>query len=76
VLSGILEQACARAGELYTSLQSFSAQESIEYQASDHIGYLQDARTGMSARLIMLCTVLTSVLVCVTRNEAKECRRL
>jgi hypothetical protein len=46
VLSDILQQAGARAGELYTSLQSFSAQERIEYQASDHMGYLQDARTG------------------------------
>ena len=46
VLSDILEQAGARASELYTSLQSFSAQERIEYQASDHMGYLQDARTG------------------------------
>ena len=46
VLSEILEQAGDRASELYTSLQSFSAQERIEYQASDHMGYLQDARTG------------------------------
>jgi len=46
VLSAVLEQAGARAGELYTNLQSFSAQEQIEYQASDHMGYLQDARTG------------------------------
>jgi hypothetical protein len=46
VLSDILEQAAARASELYTSLQSFSAQEKIEYQASDHLGYLKDARTG------------------------------
>jgi len=46
VLSDILQQAGARAGELYTSLQSFSAQERIEDQASDHMGYLQDARTG------------------------------
>jgi VWFA-related protein len=46
VLSDIREQAGSRASELYTSLQSFSAQEGIEYQASDHMGYLQDARTG------------------------------
>ena len=46
VLSDVLEQAGARAGELYTNLQSFSAQEQIEYQAADHMGYLQDARTG------------------------------
>ena len=46
VLSAILEQAGARAAELYTNLESFSAQEQIEYQASDHMGYLQDARTG------------------------------
>jgi VWFA-related protein len=46
VLSDILERAGARANELYDSLESFSAQERIEYQASDHMGYLQDARTG------------------------------
>ena len=46
VLSAVLEQAGARAGELYANLESFSAQEQIEYQASDHMGYLQDARTG------------------------------
>ena len=46
VLSDILEQAGDRASELYASLQSFSAQERIEYQSSDHMGYLQDARTG------------------------------
>jgi VWFA-related protein len=47
VLSDVLEQAATRASELYTSLQSFSAQEKIEYQASDHMGYVKDARTGM-----------------------------
>jgi len=46
VLSDILERAGARANELYDSLESFSAQERIEYQASDHMGYLQDARAG------------------------------
>jgi hypothetical protein len=46
VLSDILEHTGARANELYDSLESFSAQERIEYQASDHMGYLQDARTG------------------------------
>lgn len=45
-LSAVLEQAGARAGELFANLQSFSAQEQIEYQASDHMGFLQDARTG------------------------------
>jgi len=46
LLSEVIEQAGVRAGELYNNLQSFSAQEKIEYQASDHMGYLQDARTG------------------------------
>ena len=46
VLSDILERAGARANELYDSLESFSAQERIEYRASDHMGYLQDARAG------------------------------
>jgi VWFA-related protein len=46
-LSDVLERVGARAGDLYASLQSFSAQERIEYEASDHMGYLQDSRTGM-----------------------------
>jgi VWFA-related protein len=46
VLSDILDRAGARAIQLYNDLQSFSAQEEIEYQASDHMGYLQDAKTG------------------------------
>jgi hypothetical protein len=46
VLSDVLQQAGARANELYASLESFSAQERIEYQAWDHMGYLQDARAG------------------------------
>jgi VWFA-related protein len=45
-LPDILEHAGARANELYDSLQDFSAQERIEYQASDHMGYLQDVRMG------------------------------
>jgi len=46
LLSDVLQQAGARANELYTSLESFSAQERIEYQAWDHMGYLQDSRMG------------------------------
>lgn len=46
VLADVLQQAGARANELYTSLESFSAQERIEYQAWDHMGYLQDSRMG------------------------------
>ena len=37
-LSDVLERVGARAGDLYASLQSFSAQERIEYEASDHMG--------------------------------------
>jgi VWFA-related protein len=46
VLSDILDLAGTRANELYDSLESFSAQEKIEYLESDHMGYQQDARTG------------------------------
>jgi VWFA-related protein len=46
VLSDVLERAGRRAIQLYDDLQSFSAQEKIDYQASDHMGYLQDSQTG------------------------------
>jgi VWFA-related protein len=53
VLAEILEQAGTRASELFTSLQSFSAQEDIEYQSTDHMGYLQDARIGTFDYLVL-----------------------
>jgi hypothetical protein len=53
VLAEILEQAGNRASELFTSLQSFSAQEDIEYQSTDHMGYLQDARIGTFDYLVL-----------------------
>jgi VWFA-related protein len=46
VLPDILERVGTHANELYDSLESFSAQEKIEYLESDHMGYQQDARTG------------------------------
>ena len=53
ILAEILEQAGTRATELFTSLQSFSAQEEIEYQSTDHMGYLQDARIGTFDYLVL-----------------------
>jgi hypothetical protein len=41
-LTTALERAGARANELATNLQNFTAQESIEYQAFDHLGYTVD----------------------------------
>lgn len=46
-LPDILHRAGARAIQLYKDLQSFSAQEKIEYQTLDHKGYLKDAETGI-----------------------------
>ncbi len=45
-LSETLQQAAARANDLYNSLQSFSALEHIEYRSLDHMGYVQDSRIG------------------------------
>jgi hypothetical protein len=42
ILSDVLELAGARANELVTSLQNFTAEEKIEYQAFDRLGYMQD----------------------------------
>jgi VWFA-related protein len=53
MLDEILRQAGTRASELFTSLQSFSAQEDIEYQSTDHMGYLQDARIGTFDYLVL-----------------------
>ena len=53
MLAEILQQAGTRASELFTSLQSFSAQEDIEYQSTDHMGYLQDARIGTFDYLVL-----------------------
>jgi hypothetical protein len=46
VLPDLLELAGSRANELYTNLQSFSAQEFIEFESLDHTGYPLDARQG------------------------------
>lgn len=45
-LPDILRLAGARANDLYTNLQSFAAQERIEYGSFDHTGYPLDARHG------------------------------
>ena len=71
VLSDILEQAGARAGELYTSLQSFSAQERIEYQASDHMGYLQDAHTGDFDYVVIFQTTPSGTAVQESRQPKR-----
>lgn len=76
VLSDILEQAGARAGELYTSLQSFSAQERIEYQASDHMGYLQDARTGDFDYVVIFQTTPSGTTVQESRQPKRGSRLL
>jgi hypothetical protein len=76
VLSDILEQAGARAGELYTSLQSFSAQERIEYQSSDHMGYLQDARTGNFDYVVIFQSTPSGTTVQESRQPKRGSRLL
>ena len=68
VLSEVLQQAGARANELYTSLESFSAQERIEYQAWDHMGYLQDARTGTFDYVVLFSLTLGGTTVEESRH--------
>ena len=71
VLSDILQQAGGSASELYTSLQSFSAQEWIEYQASDHMGYLHDARTGKFDYLVLFQQTPTGITVKESRQPKR-----
>jgi len=71
VLSDVLKQAGARANELYTNLQSFSAQERIEYQASDHMGYLQDARIGTFDYVVLFQQTLGGTTVQESRNPKR-----
>jgi hypothetical protein len=68
VLSDVLQQAGARANELYASLESFSAQERIEYQAWDHMGYLQDARTGTFDYVVLFQLTLGGATVEESRH--------
>jgi hypothetical protein len=46
VLPNILEQSAARANEMVTNLENFTAQEKIEYQGFDSMGRLQDGGAG------------------------------
>jgi hypothetical protein len=68
VLSDVLELAGVRANELYTSLESFSAQERIQYQSSDHMGYLQDARTGTFDYVVLFHLTLGGTTVDESRH--------
>ena len=76
VLAGILEQAGNRASELFTSLQSFSAQEDIEYQSTDHMGYLQDARIGTFDYLVLFQETLGGTNVQESRQPKHGSRLL
>jgi len=68
ILSDVLQQAGTRANELFTSLESFSAQERIEYQSSDHMGYLQDARTGTFDYVVLFNLTLGGMIVDESRH--------
>jgi hypothetical protein len=70
VLSDVLERAGARANELYTSLESFSAQERIEYQSSDHMGYLQDSRMGTFDYVVLFQLTLGGMTVEESRHPS------
>jgi len=68
VLSDVLQLAGARANELYTSLESFSAQERIEYQAWDHMGYLQDSRMGTFDYVVLFSLTMGGMTVDESRH--------
>ena len=76
VLAEVLEQAGTRAAELFTSLQSFSAQEDVEYQSNDHMGYLQDARIGTFDYLVVFQATPSGTNVQESRQPKRGSRLL
>ena len=76
VLAEVLEQAGTRAAELFTSLQSFSAQEDVEYQSNDHMGYLQDARIGTFDYLVVFQSSPSGTSVQESRQPKRGSRLL
>ena len=46
VLTDVLTQAATAANNLYDNLQSFTAQEDVEYESQYHSGIVQDSRKG------------------------------
>lgn len=73
-LSSALERAGARANELATNLQNFTAQENIEYQAFDRLGYTTDGGTGRFEYVVVFQQGLGGLVVEESRNPARGSR--
>jgi hypothetical protein len=73
-LASALERAGARANELATHLQNFTAEENIEYQAFDRLGYTTDGGTGRFEYVVVFQQGLGGLVVEESRNPARGSR--
>jgi hypothetical protein len=73
-LSHVLEQAGARANELVAGLQNFTAQEKIEYQALDRLGYAKEGGTGTFDYVVDFQQALGGLVVQESRNPTRGSR--
>ena len=73
-LAYALERAGARANELATNLQNFTAQESIAYQAFDRLGYTTDGGAGRFEYVVVFQQGLGGLVVEESRNPAHGSR--
>jgi hypothetical protein len=73
-LSHVLEQAGARANELVAGLQNFTAQEKIEYQAFDRLGYAKEGGTGTFDYVVDFQQALGGLVVQESRNPTRGSR--
>ncbi len=72
--SHVLEQAGARANELVASLQNFTAEEKIEYQAFDRLGYVKEGGTGTFDYVVDFQQALGGLVVQESRNPTRRSR--
>lgn len=71
VLSDALKQAGARANELVTNLQNFTAEEEIEYETQSPTGYRQDSGAGVFDYVVVFEQGLGGVSLQESRNPAR-----
>lgn len=73
-LSSVLKQAGTRANELVANLQNFTAEEKIEYQAFDRLGYLMEGGSGSFDYVVLFQQALGGLVVQESRNPARGSR--
>lgn len=71
VLANALEQAGARANELVTNLQNFTAQEMIEYEALGSTGKVRDSNAGTFDYVVVMESSLQGTSVQESRNPER-----